>query len=194
MIHLSKKIIIVGGHLAAGKSTFTRRLSKALNVPYLIKDTFKIALCESVPITNREDGSRFSAVTFDAMMYVVKRLMETGCSVIIEGNFVPAGMKKVDESGVIKALILKYSYHSLTYKFRGDTKILYERYIKRNRLPERGDANRDFNEPTFAEFDRTCLGLEKFDVGGESIVVDTTDFSKVNFSNLTEKAHSLFLL
>jgi deoxyadenosine/deoxycytidine kinase len=41
------KVIVVEGYLAAGKSTFTRQLSKAINVPYLIKDTFKIALCES---------------------------------------------------------------------------------------------------------------------------------------------------
>jgi len=141
---MNKKIIIVAGYLASGKSTFARRLSKEISIPYLIKDTFKIALCDSVSITSREEGRRFSAVTFDGMMYVAERLMETGFPIIIEGNFAPAGLKKVDEAGVIRALIQKYGYQSLTYQFEGDTKILHERYIEREKTPERGDANRDF--------------------------------------------------
>jgi len=186
---MNKKIIIIEGYLAAGKSIFTRQLSKEINVPYLIKDTFKIALCENVPITNREESSRFSAVTFDAMMYVTERLMEVGYPIIIEGNFVPPGLKKADEAGVIKALIEKYRYQSLTYKFTGDTQVLYERYIERDKLPERGDANRDFEEVTYERFSEYCHNLDKFSVGGEVIKVDTTDFEKVDFTRHIEKAN-----
>jgi len=185
---MNKAIIIVEGYLAAGKSTFTRQLSTAINIPYLIKDTFKIALCESIPITNREEGSRFSAVTFDAMMYVVERFMETNFPIIIEGNFVATGMKKKDEAGVIKALIDKYEYQSLTFKFTGDTQVLYDRYIQRNRLPERGDANRDFIEPPYDIFDEYCNNLSKFSIGGIVEVIDTTDFAKVDFINYIEKS------
>lgn len=180
---MNKKIIIVEGYLAAGKSTFTRQLSNEINVPYLIKDTFKIALCESILITNREEGSRFSVVTFDAMMYVVERFMETKYPIIIEGNFVPTGMKKKDEAGVIKALIDKYDYQSLTYKFIGDTQVLFDRYIERNRLPERGDANRDFIEPPYSVFDEYCNNLSKFSIGGKVEIIDTTDFTKVDFKD-----------
>jgi hypothetical protein len=49
------------------------------------------------------------------MMYVAERLLETGFPFIIEGNFVPAGLKETDEAGVIKALIQKYGYQSLTF-------------------------------------------------------------------------------
>jgi predicted kinase len=90
---LKGKLIVITGYLASGKSTFARRLSLTINVPYVIKDTFKIAICASIPITNREEGSRFSAVAFDGMMYIAERLLETGRSVIIEGNFVPYGVK-----------------------------------------------------------------------------------------------------
>jgi hypothetical protein len=163
-------------------------LSKEINVPYLIKDTFKIALCDNFPITNREDSSRFSAVTFDGMMYVTERLMEVGYPIIIEGNFVPPDMKKVNEAGVIKALIDKYNYQSLTYKFMGDTKVLYERYIERDKLAERGDANRDFEEVPYERFSGYCHKLEKFNVGGEVVKVDTTDFSRVDYAEYIEKA------
>ena len=43
---MNNKIIIVEGYLASGKSTFALKLSESLTIPYFIKDTFKIALCE----------------------------------------------------------------------------------------------------------------------------------------------------
>jgi len=192
IIDMSSKIIIIEGYLASGKSTFARRLSKEINVPYLIKDTFKIALCDSIQITNREDGRRFSAVTFDAMMYVAERLIETGYPIIIEGNFVPAGIKKTNEAGVIKALINKYPCQSLTYKFMGDTRILYDRYIEREKTLERGDANRDFTEIAYEDFNRYCHDLDNFNLDGEIISIDTTDFEMVDFENHIKTAY-LFL-
>ena len=178
---MKRKIIIIGGYLASGKSIFAVRLSKAINVPYLVKDTFKIALCKSIEINAREESSRFSAVTFDAMMYVAERLIETGFPVIIEGNFTPAGIKKVDEAGTIKALIDKYGCHSLTYKFTGDTNVLHKRFIEREKTPERGHVNTMFYEPGFDDFDKWRHNLDAFDIGGEIIGIDTTDFMKVDF-------------
>jgi predicted kinase len=185
---VNRKIIIVTGYLASGKSTFAHLLSKEINVPYLIKDTFKIALCENVPITNREESSRFSAVTFNAMMYVTERLMETGCPIIIEGNFVPTGIKKADEAGVIKTLIGKYGFEPLTFKFSGDTRILHKRFMEREKTPERGQPNIMFTEIPYNDFDRYCHNLGGFDVGGEIIKVDTTDFNNVDFGSFIETA------
>jgi predicted kinase len=185
---MDNAIFVIEGYLASGKSTFARRLSNEIKVPYLIKDTFKIALCDSVQINTREEGSRFSAITFDAMMYVTERLMETGYPIIIEGNFVPPGLKKVNEAGVIQSLTRKYSYRPLIYKFLGDTQVLYKRYIERENSPERGDANRDFAEIPYENFERYCHNLDMFSIGGKVIKVDTTDFEKVDFKNLIELA------
>ena len=112
---MNRVVFIIGGYLASGKSTFARRLSSELKVPYLVKDTFKMALCNSISITGWEESRVYSTVTFDAMMYVMERLMEAGFPVILEGNFVPAGIKRVDEAGSIRALIEKYEYQPLTY-------------------------------------------------------------------------------
>ena len=49
---MNKKIIVIEGYLASGKSTFAVQLSKTLTIPYLIKDTFKIALCSSLSQTD----------------------------------------------------------------------------------------------------------------------------------------------
>ena len=185
---MNPKIIIITGYLASGKSTFAQRLSEALSVPCIIKDTFKIALCESVSIIDREESSRFSAVTFDGMMYVAEKLMEIGYPIIIEGNFVPAGIKKVDEAGVIRKLINKYNCHPLTYKFIGNTRILHKRYIERDKMPERGQVNAMLGDIPYNDFDRLCHNLDAFDVGGEVIEVDATDYYLVNFEKHIDTA------
>ena len=185
---MNKKIIIVEGYLASGTSTFAKQLSKQINVPYLIKDTFKIALCENISVTDRKESSRFSTVTFDAMMYVVERMFEAGNPIIIEGNFVPAGVKKVDEAGVIRRLIDQYGYDSLTFKFTGDTKVLHRRFVEREETAERGQVNKIGSEVTYDEFNVWCHNLDSFDVGGTIVEVDTSDFDLVDFDSYLEIA------
>ena len=185
---MNKRIIIIEGYLASGKSTFALQLSKLLNVPYLIKDTFKTALCENVSIANRNESSQFSMVTFDAMMYVVERMFEAGYPIIIEGNFVPKGVKKVDEAGAIQQLIDKYGYKSLAFKFMGDTMALYKRFVEREKTVERGQANKIGFDVSFEMFDKWCHGLDGFNVGNEVVKVDTTDFNTVDFKTYFEVA------
>lgn len=176
-----KTMIIIEGYLASGKSTFALRLSKSLNIPYLVKDTFKIALCNSISVANRTESSVFSAVTFDGMMYVTERMLETNAPIIIEGNFVPAGVKKVDEAREIKRLIDKYNYAALDFKFVGDTRVLHQRFLEREKTSERGEVNKIGEDVPYVTFNQWCHNLDDFNVGGETIRIDTTNFSNVNF-------------
>lgn len=185
---MNRKIIIIEGYLASGKSTFAKRLSKQLNIPYLVKDTFKIALCENIEVSNRSESSRFSTVTFDAMMYVVERMFETGYSIIIEGNFAPAGVKKVNEAGIIKRLIDSYGYGSLTFKFTGNTQVLHKRFVEREETEERGRVNKIGSAVSYDDFNLWCHNLDSFDVGGKVVEVDTSDFDLVDFDGYYELA------
>ena len=185
---MNKKIIIIEGYLASGKSTFAKQLSKQINVPYLIKDTFKIALCENIAVSNRTESSRFSTVTFDAMMYVVERMLETGYPIIIEGNFVSAGVKKVNEAGIIKHLIDSYGYDSLTFKFTGNTQVLFKRFVEREETAERGQVNKIGSEISYDDFNRWCHNLDSFDVGRKVVEVDTSDFVLMDFDSYYELA------
>ena len=62
----------------------------------------------------------------------------------------------------------------------GNTRVLYERYIERDKSPERGDVNRDFEEITYEAYDRYCHSLDSFSVGGIVVAVDTTDFNSID--------------
>lgn len=180
---MNKKIIIIEGYLATGKSAFALQLSKSINIPYLIKDTFKIALCKNISVTSRTESSVFSTVTFDGMMYVAERMLETSIPIIIEGNFVPAGVKKIDEAGAIKSLIDRYNYTSLDFKFMGDTRVLHQRFLEREKTAERGEVNKIGMDVPYSTFNQWCHNLDGFDIGGETVRVDTTYFPDVNFNS-----------
>ena len=182
------RIILIEGYLASGKSTFAERLSRELHIPCLIKDKFKTALCSSICIADRRESSRFSVVTYDGMMYVAERMLEVGFPLILEGNFVPAGVEGTDESEVIRTLIHKYVGTSLTFQFRGDTNVLYRRFVEREETPERGQANKIGTPVAFQVFDKWCHNLDAFDAGGEVVKVDTTDFVQVDYGKLTKTA------
>lgn len=175
------KLIVITGYLAAGKSTFARRLGRELGAPCFIKDTFKSAICESVSITDRAESSRFSVVTFDAMCYAAERLLEAGLPVILEGNFTPPGVKPADEAGRLRDLAARYGAPVLAFRFRGDTEVLRQRFLQREGTPERGQANRMFEAVSRETFERLCRNLEGVDLGGETVDIDTTDFAAVNF-------------
>lgn len=185
---MGNQMIIIEGYLAAGKSSFAEKLSQALKVPYLIKDTFKIALCSTVAMEDRKQSSRFSAITFDGMLYVADRLLEVGCPLIMEGNFVPAGVKDRDESDAIRKVLEKHQCETLTFKFTGDTRVLHKRFAKREESPERGQANRIGSAVSYEDFDMWCHNLDSFDLGGKVIRVDTTDFDRVDYNEMIETA------
>ena len=188
MENAKRKAIIIQGYLASGKSTFAQRLSGELQIPCLIKDTFKSALCSSITIADSKESSRFSTVAFDGMMYVTERMFETGFPILLEGNFVPGGVKAIDEAAVLYSLLHRYGYESLTFQFRGDTRVLHRRFVEREKTPERGQANKIGTAVSYEDFDCWCHNLDAFDVGGEVVRVDTTDFTKVDFDGLAERA------
>jgi hypothetical protein len=66
-------------------------------------------------------------------------------------------------------------------------KILYKRYIEREKSFERGDANRDFEEIPYDKFNTDCRNLKPFNIGGEVIIIDTSDYESVDFMSYIEK-------
>ena len=190
-MNISKKIIVIGGYCATGKTGFAARLSRELGVPYFAKDYVKNALNRSFPVRNRADSKQLSAIAFDAIAFNVERLMEVGLPVIVEANFV---MREnhggVKEGDVLRGLVARYGYQSLTYIFAGDLPTLYARFVARDVLPERGVANQMWGEYTYEDYLDGNLHLVEFDIGGEIVKIDATDFSAVDFCKYIEVAQT----
>ena len=191
---MNPKIILAAGHLAAGKTAFSLRLSRELGVPCFNKDCLKSALSERLPVRNREESKRLSAATFDALAHIAQRLMEAGQPLILESNFVSGEYDwKANEAAVLRGLIERYRYRSLTFLLVGDPRALYERFIARDNTPERGEANRLMEPLFYGDFARSVALLGDFDIGGERVTIDTTDFGRVDFDRHIETARAFLL-
>ena len=188
---MNKKIIIIAGYCATGKTTFAANLSQKLGIPYFSKDLIKIALSRSFPVESRADSKRLSAIAFDAMAFTVERFMEVGLPLIIEANFVMRenhnGLKEGD---ALLSLITHYGYRSLTYIFLGDLSTLYKRFSVRDVLPERGVANKMWGEYTFENYTRDNVHLNEFNIGGEIVKIDATDLDAVDFCKHIKVAYT----
>jgi len=187
---MNKKIIVIGGYCATGKTTFAARLSKEFSVPYFAKDMVKIALDRSFGVQNRADSKRLSAIAFDSMAFAVERFMEAGQPIIIEANFVMrenhGGLK---EGETLRELIDRYGYQSLTYIFTGDLPALYKRFAARDVLPSRGVANQMWGEFTYQNYLDANLHLVDFNIGGEIVRIDATDLGAVDFCKYIKVAN-----
>ena len=53
-----KKVVLITGDLAAGKSTLADNLSKTLNFTCIKKDCVKEIICDSVGFSTREENKR----------------------------------------------------------------------------------------------------------------------------------------
>jgi adenylate kinase family enzyme len=183
---MKNKIILVAGFPAAGKSTFSRRLSKHLNIPCFNKDVVKEVMAdgfgiENVDFINRD--KKGSAATFMLMLHIAEQFLQTGNVCILESNFQKHYPLPITESGQIENLLIKYNCECLTFVFKGELDVVSERYFNRNRhwVHERAKDRESIKNYCIA----TKLG--EFGIG-KIITVDTTSFENVDYDGLIKIA------
>ncbi|MCL1882868.1 MAG: AAA family ATPase [Defluviitaleaceae bacterium] len=172
---MDKVIIFVSGLLAAGKTTLSVYLSCKLNVLLINKDYVKEILCDIVGFTNREENLKLSNATHQLMRHVAENSMKIGLPIILESNFNP------DDAKYFGSEIQKYNYTPITIQLTGDKKILFERFMAR--WENRHWGHKSF-EPSWEMFESQQEGWERFNIGGEKLIVDTTDFNNVNYDGI----------
>ena len=82
-----RKLIIITGDLAAGKSTLANSLSAELQIPCLIKDTLKEIACDAIGYETREENRELSISAVNSMIYVFNQTAKVGGDLILEANF-----------------------------------------------------------------------------------------------------------
>ena len=179
---MDKVIIFVSGLLAAGKTTFSEYLSYKFHVLLINKDYVKEILCDTVGFTNREENLKLSNATHQLMRHVAENSMKIGLPIILESNFNP------DDAKYFENEIQKYNYTPITIQFTGDKKILFERFMER--WENRHWGHKSF-EPSWEMFESQQEGWERFNVGGEKLIVDTTDFNNVDYDEILAKIKAM---
>lgn len=169
-----KKLILVMGDLATGKSTFSDLIGQKFGVPVFHKDTIKEVLSETFPFEDRSDNLKLSKSTMDIMKHVFTAFAQTGTDLILESNYHENQLKETFKL----ADSLGYSYMSVI--LQGDIDILYERYMNRmkneNRHPVHLSTNFDIKE-NFARYVNDTR-LSKID--GNVLKLDANTFGYQN--------------
>lgn len=169
-----RKLLLITGDIAAGKSTFSRILSARYGVLAFQKDTVKEVLCDRIGFHNREENKALSHAAIDVMCHIFSQTAPTKADLILEANF------HEDELAKLHSIAEQNQYEVLTLVLRGDTDVLFRRYIHRmreeNRHPVHLAAALDVKE----EFMKVAEFIRTERIVGEVLAIDATDFSYQN--------------
>jgi len=191
--------ILVTGIPAAGKSTIAAELSNHLLFPVVSKDSIKELLFDELGFESREEKVRLGIASMKIMLYFAEQLMKRDKAFILENNF-----EKVFEEELISCL-QKYGYKAITVTLTGNYDTIYARYAERNSSPDRhrghvvNDCYPEKNvgavvPPIPYEWYVSGIrsrGMDTFCGNGPQIVVDTTDFSRVDIRDLVDKIRAI---
>ncbi len=178
-----KTIIICTGELAAGKTTYGKKIAKTLQIPFFSKDSIKELLYDALidGEADYETKRKLGATSYKVFYYVLEEQMKSGKSFVAESNFVK------ESAPIIKELLQEYGYKSITVRFEGDLNVLHKRFLEREKLDERHPGLRSngvFED--FEKFKETAIKSKEFKLDDNEILVDTTDFDKVDFEKIIE--------
>ena len=192
MENKDRYLIIITGELAAGKTSYGKKISENIGIPFFSKDTIKELLFDSMGKEDMsyEEKKKMGASSYAVFYYIMEEQMKVGKPLIVESNFVKESVP------FIKNLLEKYDYDSITIRFGGDPHVLHERFLKREYSSERHpglQSNGTFDD--FETFQKTSQKAKEFKISENEIYVDTTDFDKVDFEKMMgEVRENLFAI
>ena len=166
-----KKLLLITGDLATGKSTFANILSKRYDTNVFFKDSIKEVLGDTIGFANREENKKLSNVTMELMFFIFEEFGKLNKNLILESNFHTTELERLHK------LAFKNNYEVLTIVLRGNVEILYKRYLNRmyneNRHPVHLSTTLDVFDDFkgYTEYSRT----EK--ILGNVVYVNADDFS-----------------
>ena len=172
-----KRIILIGGVLAGGKSTYSHIIGKYFGIPVINKDRLKEILGDSIPTQNREENKKLSVISFELMKYIANC---EGDALILESNFKDYELSELSE------LLLHRGTKVLSLFLDGDDEVLHKRFNKRL-SEDRHPVHKSQDFTRLEDFTATLDDLRTARYPGELIRVDCTDFSYQADESLMEK-------
>ena len=82
-----KKLILITGDLASGKSTLANNLSKKLDILCFTKDVLKEILSDDIGFSNRQENKNLSIASVNVMKHIFEQYAFLQKDLILEANF-----------------------------------------------------------------------------------------------------------
>ena len=188
-------LILVAGLPGTGKTSFAKYLSRKMAIPAISKDLLKEQLFDTIGFKNRAEKVKLGTAAMAVMYHIAGLHLEIGLPVILENNF-----ENISKPG-LQELIEKYVCKTITVRFQTQMNVLAERFRVRDESPERHRGhvlNTQYPEVNPPSGSETAVdyysgeyyaamqkrGMDTFTIGGDEIIVDTTDFSKVSYDKI----------
>ena len=176
-------LIIIAGMPASGKSTYARKLSRALGYPIIEKDNIKEQLFDTLGFSCYAEKRHLDVVATSVLLRVADDILSCGQSLIMVNNF------RDDAKDALEKLVKQYDCRCVIVFFGGDNDIFFQRYVERDRRgvrhlghvlqlrypPQEGDElTHDMTREEFRQkFE--MLGMDQLEIsGGARINVDAT--------------------
>lgn len=165
-----KKLLLIMGDLATGKSTFANRLSQRYDTVLFVKDSIKEILGDTIGFSNREENLKLSQATGKLMSFLFSQFAKLDKDLILESNF------RLVELEQLHQIAAEYGYQVLTLVLQGDAEILHKRYLNRMHNENRHPVHLCTQFNTFDGFRQYIEGL-RTEVPGTVLSINANDFS-----------------
>jgi len=175
-----KKLLIITGDLATGKSTFAGLLTHRYGTSVFCKDKIKEILGDTIGFANREENLRLSRATMEIMTHIFSQIAPLGKDLILEANFRSGELKRLHK------IAAENGYEVLTLVLRGHVDILYLRFMNRINNENRHSVHiSGFDGFTsFNDYIEKSRCEETF---GEILKISADDFSYQNDAEILAK-------
>lgn len=191
--------ILVTGIPASGKSTMARFLAEAFGLPLISKDRIKECMYDAIGFRSREEKVKLGIASMQIMYDMAEELMKSGLSFILENNF-----ENISKDGLL-SILEKYEYKAITVTLTGDYKTIYQRFLERNRDPGRHPGHvvndcypgsKEITSPEQLSYESfvngiTQRGMDSFTANGPQIILDTTDFRRLDREDLVRRIQDI---
>lgn len=166
-----KKLLLVMGDLATGKSTFASQLSQRYDTPLFVKDSIKEILGDTIGFSNRAENLKLSRATGELMCFMFSQFAERNKDLILESNF------RIGELEKLHKIAAEHDCQVLTLVLQGDPQILHKRYLNRMHHENRHPVHLCSQFNTFEGFRSYLESLRSDDIPGTVLKINADDFS-----------------
>ena len=206
----SPLLILIAGLPGTGKTSFAKYLSRNMKIPMVSKDIIKEHLFDTIGFKNRSEKVTLGIAAADLMYHVAEVHLEIGRPIILENNFETAtkpGLVRLITRYNCRTIMVKFFTDPVIlgkrFLERDKSPERHRGHVVNTRYPEvdGGEQNPADQSPAdisptdvsptdqvtdFKQYYNAMIqrGMADFTVGGEEILVDTTDFSKVSYEEI----------
>lgn len=166
-----KKLLLITGDLATGKSTFAQILSRRYNANAFYKDAIKEVLGDTIGFSNREENLKLSKATMELLFYIFNMFGKLSKNLILEANFHEPDLDRLHQ------IASDHEYEVLILVLSGNVEILHKRYLNRIYHENRHPVHLSTTFDRFDDFKFYINRARKEEICGNTIHINADDFS-----------------